>query len=148
VIADTKPTGGPDLNLPFELEVTGPATDHVVPEPTDVVEVEGLEVELDLSPNDHGLGAALTVRSDGKVVDPDPYLGARGHLVAISAGDLRYLHVHPDDETATRPVSFTIAEPKPGRYRLFFDFSVDGTVRTAAFTVDVKETGPSHGGHQ
>ena len=30
-----------------------------------------------------------------------------------------------------------IAEPAAGRYRLFFDFSVDGQVRTAAFTVDI-----------
>ena len=35
------------------------------------------------------------------------------------------------------PVSFAIAEPTPGRYRLFFDFSVDGQVHTAAFTVDI-----------
>lgn len=147
VIADTVPTDGPDLNLAFDLLVSGPATDRALPAPADVVEVDGLDVELDLTPNEHGLGAALTVRSDGTVVDPDPYLGARGHLVAISAGDLRYLHVHPVDENATRPVSFNIAEPKAGRYRLFFDFSVDGTVRTAAFTVDVNDTNTSHGGH-
>jgi hypothetical protein len=146
-IADTMPSGGADLNLPLDLVVDGPAAVRAIPEPAAVAEVGGLEVELDLEPNEHGLGAALTVRRDGKVVDPDPYLGARGHLVAISAGDLRYLHVHPDDETATRPVSFNIAEPKAGRYRLFFDFSVDGKVRTAAFTVDVKEVALSHGAH-
>lgn len=147
VIADTVPSGGPDLNLPFALSVSGSATDRAVPEPADVVHVDGLDVELDLTPNEHGLGAALTVQRAGKVVDPDPYLGARGHLVAISAGDLRYLHVHPDDEDATRPVSFNIAEPKEGRYRLFFDFSVGGTVRTAAFTVDIEDTDTAHGAH-
>jgi hypothetical protein len=147
VIADTMPSGGADLNLPFDLVVNGRATARAIPEPGDVAAVGGLEVELDLEPNDHGLGAALTVTRAGKIIDPDPYLGARGHLVAISAGDLRYLHVHPEDENATRPVSFNIAEPKPGRYRLFFDFSVDGKVRTAAFTVDVNDTGTSHGAH-
>ena len=55
--------------------------------------------------------------------------------MAIDATDLGYLHVHPTDGDG--PVSFGIAEPAPGRYRLFFDFSVDGQVRTAAFTVDI-----------
>jgi hypothetical protein len=137
VIADTMPSGGADLNLPFDLVVNGRASARAIPEPVDVAAVGGLKVELDLEPDDHGLGAALTVTRAGKIVDPDPYLGARGHLVAISAGDLRYLHVHPEDANATRPVSFNIAKPPSGRYRLFFDFSVDGTVRTAAFTVEV-----------
>jgi hypothetical protein len=28
--------------------------------------------------------------------------------------------------------------PTPGRYLLYLDFSVDGTVRTAPFTVEVR----------
>ena len=39
----------------------------------------------------------LTVTRDGKpVTDLEPYLGAYGHLVALRAGDLAYLHVHPE----------------------------------------------------
>lgn len=30
------------------------------------------------------------------VTDLKPYVGAFGHLVALRAGDLAYLHVHPD----------------------------------------------------
>ena len=66
----------------------------------------------------------------------EPYLGAAGHLVVIREGDLGYLHVHPLDGEAG-PVRFAAEFPTPGTYRLFFDFSSGGTVRTASFTVDV-----------
>lgn len=137
LIADTAPVGGPDLVLTVDLVVPGNTPGQAMPEPTDTVTVDGLDVTLDLVPSPEGVVAELTVRRDGTVIEPDPYLGARGHLVAIDADDLAYLHVHPTDGTG--PVSFAVAEPDPGRYRLFFDFSVDGTVRTAAFTVDLGE---------
>jgi hypothetical protein len=135
VIADTVPAGGPDLALTVDLIVPGSATGRPLPEPSDTATVDDLDVSLDLVPSPHGLTAELTVRRDGTVVEPDPYLGARGHLVAIDAEDLAYLHVHPADGEGS--VSFAVAEPTPGRYRLFFDFSVAGTVHTAAFTVDI-----------
>ena len=140
VIADTVPAGGPDLVLTVDLVVPGVATNRPLPEPTGTAVVDDLAVTLALRSTADGLAADLTVRRDGTAVEPDPYLGARGHLVAIDADDLGYLHVHPTDGDG--PVSFAIASPAPGRYRLFFDFSVDGQVRTAAFTVDV-DTDPT-----
>lgn len=152
VIADTAPTGGPELKLAAALLVPGIETGAPLPAPTDSVVVDDLTVDLELTRDDHDLRAELIVRRAEDVIDPDPYLGARGHLVAMSVGDLRYLHVHPDETRVSGPVSFVIAEPQPGRYRLFFDFSVGGTVRTAAFTVDVATAdavapGTNHGAH-
>lgn len=135
VIADTVPADGPDLVLTVDLVVPGVAVGRPLPEPADVTTVDDLDVSLALVPSADGLTAALSVRRSGTVVEPDPYLGARGHLVAIDASDLGYLHVHPTDGDG--PVTFAIAPPPPGRYRLFFDFSVDDQVRTAAFTVDI-----------
>jgi len=135
VVADTVPADGPDLVLTVDLFVPGVATARPLPDPADTVVVDDLAVSIALTPTADGLTVALTVRRDGATVEPDPYLGARGHLVAINADDLGYLHVHPDDGDG--PVSFATARPAPGRYRLFFDFSVGGQVRTAAFTVDV-----------
>ncbi|GAA2466355.1 hypothetical protein GCM10023100_74820 [Actinocorallia cavernae] len=84
---------------------------------------------------------------DGHPVgDLQPYLGAYGHLVALRAGGLAYLHVHPSGEPGdgtTKPgpeVSFTVTAPTAGRYRLFFDFQHEGKVRTAAFTVHTTGT--------
>ncbi|MEK8142281.1 hypothetical protein NKH18_06670 [Streptomyces sp. M10(2022)] len=86
---------------------------------------------------------SLKVARNGKpVTDLQPYLGAYGHLVALRSGDLAYLHVHPNGEPGdgtTEPgprISFTATAPSSGTYRLFLDFQHEGTVHTAAFTVE------------
>ena len=103
--------------------------------------LHGVTIELSGTP---AVGESLltfSVSRDGEAIVPDPYLGASGHLVALRAGDLAFLHVHPlGDATDHAPaVRFAAAFPTPGRYRLFLDFSVDGAVRTAAFTIEVPE---------
>lgn len=79
----------------------------------------------------------FTVTVGGRDAALQPYLGAYGHLVAVRAGDLGYLHVHPDTERLGAAVRFWLAAPSPGTYRMFFDFKVAGTVHTAAFTLTV-----------
>ncbi len=63
--------------------------------------------------------------SHGDPVTVEPYLGARGHLVALREGDGAYLHVHPLDEDASGrgPVRFATSFPTAGRYRLFLQRS-------------------------
>jgi hypothetical protein len=69
------------------------------------------------------------------VTDLQPYLGAYGHLVALRAGDLGYLHVHPQrTDTAGPGIVFDTEVPTAGAYRLFLDFRHAGVVRTAAFS--------------
>ena len=82
---------------------------------------------------------SFTVRRHGRTLTGvQPYLGARGHLVALREGDLAYLHTHPERETRTRgPIGFGVAYPSAGRYRLFLQFRDRGRVRTAAFTQEV-----------
>jgi hypothetical protein len=75
----------------------------------------------------------FTITRDGKPVAVDPYLGANGHLVALRAGDLAFLHVHP-----TEGVTFESTFPTTGRYRLFLQFKHEGRVHTAAFTQEVE----------
>jgi hypothetical protein len=59
--------------------------------------------------------------------------------VALRAGDLAYLHVHPmGDEPAAESgpdIAFMAQVPSPGRYLLYLDFQVEGQVHTATFTV-------------
>ncbi len=83
----------------------------------------------------------LSVSKDGvPVTDLQPYLAAYGHLVALRAGDMAYLHVHPegapgDGATAAGPeIGFRAEVPSPGAYRLYLDFAHQGVVRTAEFT--------------
>ncbi len=104
--------------------------------------VDGYEIELSGTPAVGESKLSFRVQGDGQAIVPDPYLGASGHLVALRAGDLAFLHVHPlGDATSDAPdIRFAAEFPTPGTYRLFLDVSIDGAVRTAAFTVEVPET--------
>lgn len=146
VFADARPTGADGITLGTDLAVGDgfAGTDgDVAPAPRETtVTVEGYEIELD---GRSGVGEStltFSVLANGDAVVPDPYLGASGHLVALRAGDLAFLHVHPlGDATPQQPaVRFAAEFPTPGTYHLFFDVSIEGSVRTAAFTVEVPET--------
>ena len=76
---------------------------------------------------------AFTVTRDGEPAAVAPYLGAKGHLVALRQGDLAFLHVHPDEGRPTFMATF----PTAGTYRLFLQFRAEGRVHTAAFTREV-----------
>ncbi|MBM7440594.1 hypothetical protein [Streptomyces sp. HB132] len=154
VFADFTPAGenAADLTLGADLAVSGPYKAAEPPKPSRTASVDGYTVSLNgtLRPEapEH---ITFSVRKDGRpVTDLQPYLGAYGHLVALRAGDLAYLHVHPDGEPgdgSTKPgpeVSFTATAPSPATYRLFLDFKHDGTVRTAAFTVPSGEATTPH----
>jgi hypothetical protein len=125
-------TRGESATLSAHIDVPGDPNPRVVPHPSDTATVDGYEVTL----SEHDGDARFTVRRGGRVVDDiAPYLGARGHLVALRQGDLKYLHVHPkDDATAGRDISFGIEYPAKGTYRLFLQFKHGGEVHTAAFT--------------
>ncbi|MFD9504269.1 hypothetical protein [Streptomyces sp. NPDC060035] len=145
VFADFVPgaKNAPDVTLGADLAVAGTYKPAELAKPSRTATVDGYTVTLngELRP---GAAEALTFdvsRAGRPVTDLQPYLGAYGHLVALRAGDLAYLHVHPDgepgdDSTESGPgVSFTSTAPSSGTYRLFLDFKHNDTVRTAAFTV-------------
>ncbi len=140
-VADLTPTDGPALALAGDLTVPGPveaigAVD--VPPIASTAEVDGLTVAVQGTPRVGDAELTFAVTRDGAPVTLEPYLGARGHLVAFRTSDLAYSHVHPHDGDEG-PVAFTASFPSAGTYRLFLDLKVDGEVRTAAFTVEVPE---------
>jgi hypothetical protein len=142
LFADFKATDAEAITLGHDLAVRGdfvpvPATE------TRTANVDGYTVTLD-GDLTAGEDAELTlsVSRDGQpVTDLETYLGAYGHLVALRAGDLAYLHVHPDGtpgdgETEPGPdVVFYATVPSSDRYHLYLDFKHEGVVRTASFTV-------------
>ncbi|HLS78625.1 MAG TPA: hypothetical protein VK083_17740 [Nocardia sp.] len=145
VFADFVPEGGQNLTLGADLLVAGTSDPKPLPPPATTATVGEYTVTLDGTVT---AGAAttvtLSVARDGQpVTDLEPYLGAYGHLVALRAADLAYLHVHPeghpgDGETPAGPgITFTVTAPSPGDYRLYLDFKHRGEVRTAEFTVSV-----------
>ncbi|WP_193317979.1 MULTISPECIES: hypothetical protein [Streptomyces] len=148
MFADFLPEGEEDgLTLGADLAVAGEHTPEPLPEPAATATVDDYTVALAAEePVRAGVEAALTltVSRDGEpVTDLEPYLGAYGHLVALRAGDLGYLHVHPQGEpgdgvTPAGPgITFHTTVPSEGTYRLYLDFQHGGEVRTAEFTLRV-----------
>ncbi|MFG2912080.1 hypothetical protein ACGF0D_04160 [Kitasatospora sp. NPDC048298] len=138
VFADFTPAGASEgLTLGADLHAAGDLRPAPLPETGRTVTVDGYTVTLggDLTPGRSGR-LTLGVSKDGRpVTDLQPYLGAYGHLVALRAGDLAYLHVHPDTSAPGPEIGFTTTAPSTGDYRLFLDFKHQDTVHTAAFTL-------------
>ena len=123
------------------MHVPGDFEPAELPHPARRVTTEdGYEVRL----AGEGEDVRFEVYAGGRrVEDVEPFLGARGHLVALREGDLAFLHVHPQSKASEgREIRFGVEYPSPGRYRLFLQFRHDGRVQTAAFT---QEVGIGHG---
>lgn len=120
VIADVKHDGR-KLALTADLAIEGDR-----PAPAQPAE----DAELVEQPLRSGAPVTLRFEAPGET---EPYLGAAGHLVVLSEGDLEYVHVHPDEDE----LSFVTAFPRPGRYVLFLEYRRDGEVRLSRFPVTV-----------
>ncbi|MYR47717.1 hypothetical protein GTY83_01095 [Streptomyces sp. SID4928] len=151
IFADIHPSGHDGtLTLGIDAAVAGAYEPQPLPGDTRTARLGDYAVTLDgdLVPGE-AADLTLTVTRDGlPVTDLQPYLGAYGHLVALRAGDLGYLHVHPEGEpgdTSTDPgpgITFMAVAPTAGTYRLYLDFQHDDKVRTAEFTL--RATAPAH----
>ena len=129
-------TGGERTTLGADLAVAGDFAPQALPPVAGSDRTGPYEVRL----HDDGDGLDFEVLRDGAPVeDLEPYLGARGHLVALREGDLAFLHVHPDEAGEAKPghIGFEIEYPSPGRYRLYLQFKHQGVVQTVAFTREV-----------
>jgi hypothetical protein len=131
LFADFSHDGEP-FTLASDLRVDGAADLRALPAPEPVAaSAGGYAVRLDAGAARAGEESELrfTITRAGEPVEAEPYLGARGHLVALREGDLAFLHVHPEDDG----VAFAATFPTAGRYRLFLQFKHAGAVRTVAF---------------
>jgi hypothetical protein len=150
VIADFTPiekgTTQARIALGADLQISGSGTDQSPTAPNSKVLVDGFTVEMDASQLKSGASSAVafTVTRDGApAIDIQPYLGAFGHLVAIRATDLAYLHVHPlgepaVDGTVSGPkIVFDADIPNSGLHALYLQFETNSVVHTATFSVDV-----------
>ncbi|MDV3124440.1 hypothetical protein M1247_05915 [Mycobacterium sp. 21AC1] len=144
VFADFVPAGGDGQTLGADLHVAGDYRPRPLPPADTTTTVDGYTVTLHGAPVP-GEPAELTlsVSRDGRpVTDLQPYLGAYGHLVALRAADLAYLHLHPmgepgDPATPAGPdIGFHTTFASAGEYRLFLDFKHEDVVRTAEFTLE------------
>lgn len=133
----TGAAAGERLTLGADLSVGGAYDPQPVRAESRRATVDGYELTLSggLTP---GVDSALTVSvsRSGEPVDVlEPYLGAYGHLVVLRAGDLAYLHVHPEVTPAGPDIAFHATAPSTGTYLLYLNFKHNGQVRTAEFAV-------------
>ncbi|MEB3178113.1 MAG: hypothetical protein VKL59_03590 [Nostocaceae cyanobacterium] len=75
------------------------------------------------------------------VTDLQSYLGERGHLVIIKQSspltEADYIHSHAIKDSPTGEVHFMTSFPKPGKYKLWGQFNLNGKIITADFWVNV-----------
>ncbi len=150
VYADFAPGGQDDaLTLAADLQVAGDYEPTPLPPVSRTALVDGYTVTLDgelVAGQESELVLSVS-RAGAPVTDLQPYLAAYGHLVALRAGDLAYLHTHPDGEPGdgrTTPgpeITFGVDVPTAGDYRLYLDFQHEGVVRTAEFTATTEQEG-------
>jgi hypothetical protein len=122
-------TEGKPTTLGVDVLVEGEFKPEPLPESSTTAHVDDHVVSL--QQDDAGRVLRFAVTRGGEPVHIQPYLGAKGHLVAVRWGDLAFLHVHPVDEE----FAFSVEYPSVGQYRVFLQYLGDGTVRTAAFTI-------------
>ena len=145
LLADCYPTGGTpqllsrflttagyDKSITESLTTPAPA---LTPKQT-----ENLSVSLRMDPPEPipGRKTMLFFRlNPGDEIEP--YLGAWGHLLALSNDLIDSIHEHPIYANGGPEIQFNIFFPRAATYKLWVQFQRKGVVNTAAFTIPVKE---------
>ena len=152
LFADHQPQGqSPGLAV-GELNVAGEfaAGDSLKPDLPGNVTVDDVTVRVTLK----SATSETTVRfefvnADGEpITNLQPYLGAMGHLVVISADGRDYVHAHPLSEGQTAPdgtVEFAAHFPKSGLYKAWGQFQRGGKVFTVPGVLKHEDQGQAHG---
>lgn len=145
---DHKPVGKPQAMAQAAVEVAG---DAPKPAPLTVtvpghIRGDGLNADVTMTAGSeaksHTVQFAVQDEQAAAVSDLQPYLGAMGHLVVLSADGLQYVHAHPLDETATDGnVRFEVHFPGPGLYKAWGQFQHDGKVFTIPAVIEITSEG-------
>jgi hypothetical protein len=147
LFADYQPAGGGPVYARGEVKVQGdaPPAKGLVPNVPGKVAGDGLAAEVTVSGARPGGEATvafdLAADASGQpVADLQPYMGAMGHLVVLSADGKEYVHAHPIEgkaDTAGR-VAFMVHFPKAGMYKGWGQFKRAGKVAVVPFVVEVR----------
>ena len=144
LFADYKPQGKAASVASGEIEVSGepaPPAALAVNAPGKVA-ADGLVAQIELQNAKAGQESEIRFRlaneSGQPIDDLQPYLGARGHLVVLSADGTQYVHAHPmDAPTAANEVVFMSHFPAAGTYKGWAQFREAGQVRTVPFVLQI-----------
>ena len=123
---------------------------QMIGETTNSKTFEGYQFTLTSNPAKLATGSenilTFDITQDGKVIkDLEKYLGALGHSVILSEGELQFIHAHPIEDpvkSQSGKVNFAVDFPEAGTYKVFTQFQRNGKIITTDFTVTVVE-GPA-----
>jgi hypothetical protein len=146
LFADYQPAGGGPTYARGEAKVQGdaPPAPALVPNVPGKVTGDGLAAEVMVSGARPGGEATvafeLTDEGGKPVANLQPYMGAMGHLVVLSADGKEYVHAHPMEgktEKAGR-VAFMVHFTKSGKYKGWGQFKRAGKVAVVPFVAEVQ----------
>ncbi len=127
--------------LRFPVTVGTPNAKAKVSQRETTLSKDGVSVKMD-APNGflsaHENEVTFTISQNGKTINPENYLGAKGHVVALGDDPNTFIHGHPSED-GDNEAHFAFTFEKTGTYTLFAQFKVGGVVRTYPFTVSVTE---------
>ncbi|MEQ1904344.1 MAG: YHS domain-containing protein [Pirellulaceae bacterium] len=115
----------------------------LVPETTGLARGDGLQAKVTMrDPKEGSRVVSFQLQQDDQqpVHDLEPYLGAMGHLVVVSAIGKDYVHAHPlTESSADGKVEFEVHFPRLGIYKLWGQFQRSGRVYTLPIVLDIGE---------
>ena len=150
VFLDYKPAGKSPATSQAKLVVEGdsPPIPSLKPDVPGTVQGDGLQAKVSMrASTDKSQVVSFQVQdTSGKATnDLQPYLGAMGHLVVLSADGGQYVHAHPLTESASDgKVDFQVHFPGPGTYKGWGQFQRGGKVFTIPAVMQVEGGAPHH----
>src|SRR5205085_12390515 len=99
---------------------------------------ENLNIALRLDPPEPVPGRKTMMFFTPRPGGIEPYLGAWGHLLAVSNDLVDTIHEHPFIANGGPEVQFNIFFAREAMYRVWVQFQRKGIVNTAVFTIPVK----------
>lgn len=146
LFADYQPAGKDPAAAKGRLKVSGnsPPAPQLTPNVPGTVAGEGLGARIELKDARAGESAMVKFQvldeEEKPVDDLQPYLGAMGHLVIVSADGNEYVHAHPMNEKAAPggAVEFMAHFPTAGVYKGWGQFQRWDTTYTVPFVVEVE----------
>ena len=142
--ADYQPAGKGQAVATAELKVAGdaPRAPELKPNVPGKIKGDGLNADISID-NSAANGPTRIVFSlldsaDTAVADLQPYMGAMGHLVIISADGKQFVHAHPttDKKATDGKVEFEAHIVKPGIYKAWGQFQRADTVHIVPFVME------------
>ncbi|RWR12584.1 hypothetical protein QNH23_16580 [Siminovitchia fortis] len=137
VFVDIKPKGLQYSIKPIELHVGESHKQHqdndLIVDTDFTKTINGQTVELTSTSLE--VNKEVTFNFDVKDAQPEPYLGALGHVVILDEDGEQFIHVHPVSEDQT---VFQTQFNKPGVYKLWAEFKFGERVNAYPFVIEVQ----------